>query len=96
MGLGVLSIHRLVQSAARNRLSQEERSRCFDTLVHLLCWGFPDHSRTDVGHQVAGWTRCEKCLPHVNRLVQLVKSQEGSPGNRQNYANLLMRCSWSV
>ncbi|KJZ74929.1 hypothetical protein HIM_05660 [Hirsutella minnesotensis 3608] len=92
--LAILSIHRLVQSAVQKRLSESESIKCFDAVVHMLCWGFPDHSSTDIGHQITAWTRCEKCLPHVNHLVQLAKYQGKAPGDRQKYANLLLRCSW--
>ncbi|KAK5630391.1 hypothetical protein RRF57_006106 [Xylaria bambusicola] len=68
------TIHRLVQSTARNRLKELDSSRCFDAVVHMLCWGFPDHSKIDIGHQIASWTRCEKCLPHVRQLVELAKA----------------------
>ncbi|KAF4459095.1 tetratricopeptide repeat-containing [Fusarium albosuccineum] len=92
--LAILSIHRLVQSAVQKRLSESESIKYFDAVVHMLCWGFPDHSSMDIGHQIAAWTRCENCLPHVNHLVQLAKHQKKSPGDRQKYADLLLRCSW--
>ncbi|CAM1507781.1 Fc.00g046290.m01.CDS01 [Cosmosporella sp. VM-42] len=92
--LAILSMHRLVQSAVQKRLSESESIKYFDAVVHMLCWGFPNHSSTDIGHQIAAWTRCEKCLPHVNRLVQLAKYQGKNPGDRQKYADLLLRCSW--
>ena len=94
--LAILSIHRLVPSAVRKRLSESETIKYFDAVVHILCWGFPDHSSTDIGHQIAAWARCEKCLPHVNHLVQLAKYQRMNPGDRQKYADLLLRCSWWV
>ncbi|KID91916.1 tpr repeat-containing protein [Metarhizium guizhouense ARSEF 977] len=89
-----LSIHSLVQSAARTRLIETQTAEYFDAAVHLLRWGFPDHSSTDIGHQIAAWGRCEKCLPHVYHLVQLAKHEGKNPGDRQQYANLLLRCSW--
>lgn len=88
-----LTIHRLVQSAARSRLSESERVKHFDAAVHMLCWGFPDHSSTDIGHQVAAWTQCEKCLPHVNHLTELAIRHKYT-GVQQKYADLLLRCSW--
>lgn len=90
----VLTIHRLVQSAARKRLSKPEGVKIFDAVVHMLCWGFPDHSKVDIGHQVAAWARCEKCLPLVNHLVGLSELQKKTAGNQQKYADLLLRCSW--
>lgn len=92
----MLTIHRLVQSAARKRLSKPEGVKIFDAVVHMLCWGFPDHSKVDIGHQVAAWARCEKCLPHVNHLVGLSELQKKTAGNQQKYADLLLRCSWWV
>ncbi|KAF4445734.1 tetratricopeptide repeat-containing [Fusarium austroafricanum] len=55
--LAILSIHRLVQSAVQKRLSESENIKYFDAVVHMLCWGFPDHSSTDIGHQIAAWAR---------------------------------------
>jgi len=89
-----LSIHRLVQSAARKRLDKPSTFKFFDAVVHMLCWGFPDHSSTDIGHQISAWSRCEKCLPHVNHLVELVKRYGASSANQQKYADLLLRCGW--
>ncbi|KPM44898.1 hypothetical protein AK830_g1657 [Neonectria ditissima] len=92
--LAILSIHRLVQSAVQKRLSESDNIKYFDAVVHMLCWGFPDHSSTDIGHQIAAWTRCEKCLPHVNHLVQLARLRGKNSGDRQKYADLLLRCGW--
>jgi tetratricopeptide (TPR) repeat protein len=90
----VLSIHRLVQSAAQKRIDSLEAPKYFDVVVQLLCWGFPDHSNKDIGHQVASWSRCDMCLPHVNNLVHLSVSTGKQPLNRQKYADLLLRCGW--
>ncbi|VUC30930.1 unnamed protein product [Clonostachys rosea] len=78
--LAMLSIHRLVQSAVQKRLSEAETTKYFDAAVHLLCWGFPDHSKTDIGHQIKAWERCEKVVTHVNHLVQLAKDKGKKPG----------------
>lgn len=90
----VLAVHRLVQSAARKRLSESDSVKMFDAVVHMLCWGFPDHSKADIGHQVSSWTRGEKCLPHVNNLVDLCEKYNLKAGDRQKYADLLLRCGW--
>ena len=89
-----LSIHRLVQSAVRKRLDKHASARLFDAVVHMLCWGFPDHSSVDIGHQISAWARCEKCLPHVGHLVELAKRTVTTPLDRQKYADLLLRCGW--
>ncbi|KAH6631370.1 P-loop containing nucleoside triphosphate hydrolase protein [Chaetomium tenue] len=92
----VLTVHRLVQSAARRRLSESKSIKFFDATVHMLCWGFPDHSKVDIGHQVSAWERCEKCLSHVNRLVELSDQPKNkyTAGDKQKYADLLLQCSW--
>ncbi|TPX16451.1 uncharacterized protein E0L32_003745 [Thyridium curvatum] len=93
-GSSTLSIHRLVQSAARKRLDKSTKVKYFDAVAHMLGWGFPDHASVDIGHQMSTWSRCEKCVPHVNYLVDLAKTSDITPSNRQKYAELLLRCSW--
>jgi len=90
----ILTVHRLVQSAARKRLSESASVNMFDAVVRMLSWGFPDHSKVDIGHQVSSWTRCEKCLPHINNLVDLCEKSNLKAGDRQKYADLLLRCGW--
>ncbi len=92
----VLSIHRLVQSAALRRVDELELTRHLDVAVHILSLGFPSHSGEDIGHQIGAWKRCEKVLPHVYHLVEVVKRPRMRPGDRQKYAELLLRCSWWV
>ncbi|SPQ20350.1 72ddf52e-7113-4ff0-b348-42e636f23ca1 [Thermothielavioides terrestris] len=81
----MLTIHRLVQDAARTKLSEKERMEYFDAVIHMLCWGFPDHSSSDIGHQIAAWSRCEKCLPHVNHIAELAMQHKYRPGDKQKY-----------
>ncbi|KAI1362000.1 P-loop containing nucleoside triphosphate hydrolase protein [Xylaria arbuscula] len=92
------TIHRLIQSTIRNRLTVVDSAKYFDSVVHMLCWGFPDHSKLDIGHQIASWEQCEKCLPHVRHLVELAKKHPkgAAHGARDQgkYADLLIRCSW--
>lgn len=87
-------MHRLVQSAVRKRLEKSTAAKLFDVVVHMLCWGFPDHSSVDIGHQISDWARCENCLPHVHHLVGLARSSGIAALNRQKYADLLLRCAW--
>ncbi|EHA52743.1 hypothetical protein MGG_16848 [Pyricularia oryzae 70-15] len=89
-----LSMHRLVQSAVRKRLEKSTAAKLFDVVVHMLCWGFPDHSSVDIGHQISAWARCENCLPHVHHLVGLARSSGIAALDRQKYADLLLRCAW--
>ena len=92
----VLSLHRLVQSAAMRRIEGPQQARYLDAVVQMLSWGFPDHWSKDIGHQFAAWSRCEKCLPHIYHLSEQKKLHDASPGDHQKYAELLLRCSWYV
>jgi len=89
-------MHRLVQTAAIRRIENADRARYFDAVVHMLSWGFPDHASEDIGHQIATWSRCEKCLPHIYNLTTAAKQHSLKPGNQEKYANLLLRCAWFV
>lgn len=55
-----LSVHRLVQAVARDRLSEEERKRWADAAVRLVNDAFPQKSQ-DVGT----WSECSVLLPHA-------------------------------
>ncbi|KAJ9648289.1 hypothetical protein H2199_001142 [Coniosporium tulheliwenetii] len=65
-----LSVHRLVQAAVIRRLTDQHKSKYFDVVVRIISWGFPDTWSEDIGHQFGAWTKCEKCLPHVDHLVK--------------------------
>jgi len=90
----VLSIHRLVQASVIRRLTESDRSKYFDATVRMLSWGFPDTWSQDIGHQFQAWTKCDKCLPHVNHLAKQAKKYKISSQNVQLYGELLLRCSW--
>ncbi|KAI0007592.1 hypothetical protein F4779DRAFT_642943 [Xylariaceae sp. FL0662B] len=90
----ILSIHRLVQSAAIRRLPEVDRLAYFDAAVELLSWGFPDTWSKDIGHQVNAWTKCEKCLPHIDHIAKMARRHTIKSNHIQRYAELLLRCSW--
>ncbi|CAJ2507276.1 Uu.00g084620.m01.CDS01 [Anthostomella pinea] len=90
----ILSVHRLIQSAAIRRLPESDRPKFFDTAVQLLSWGLPYTWSKDVGHQINAWKKCEKCLPHIDHLSRLFKRHSVRSPNLQQYAELLLRCSW--
>ncbi|KAJ9669237.1 hypothetical protein H2201_000589 [Coniosporium apollinis] len=69
-----LSVHRLVQAAVIRRLTDQHKSKYFDVVVRIISWGFPDTWSEDIGHQFGAWTKCEKCLPHVDHLVKQAES----------------------
>ncbi|KAI0813657.1 P-loop containing nucleoside triphosphate hydrolase protein [Xylaria sp. FL0064] len=97
-GSADFTVHRLIQSAVRKRLSECDSSKYLGSIVQMLCWGFPDHSKVDIGHQIVAWGRCEKCLPHVRHIVELVKRRPKGTADimsdQTTYADLLLRCSW--
>ncbi|KAI1479741.1 TPR-like protein [Daldinia eschscholtzii] len=92
----VVTVHRLVQSAAIRRLPTSDRPRYFDAVINLLSWGFPDTWSKDVGHQINAWKKCEKCLPHIGHIARLSKRHNIQPRNVQQYAELLLRCGCLV
>ncbi|KAI1407008.1 hypothetical protein F5Y13DRAFT_207064 [Hypoxylon sp. FL1857] len=90
----LITVHRLIQSATIRRLPTPDWSRYFDAVIQLLSWGFPDTWSKDIGHQINAWVKCEKCLPHIGHLAKLSKKHGIRPGSAQQYAELLLRCSW--
>jgi len=89
-----LSIHRLVQAAVMTRLSAEEKIVFVDKVIHVLGKGFPDTWREDVGPQFKAWSRCEKCLPHVNFLVKQCSKYKLHPSDPEAFAEMILRCCW--
>jgi tetratricopeptide (TPR) repeat protein len=55
-----LSVHRLVQAVARDRLSSEERKRWAKAAVRLVNGAFPQES-----NDVRTWALCSVLLPHA-------------------------------
>ena len=89
-----LSVHRLVQAATMRRLSTQDRIMYLDTVIEVLCWGFPNTWSEDVGHQRQSWERSEMCLPHVGHLVQQRRKYQINPSKPEAFAQLLLRCCW--
>lgn len=89
-----LSIHRLIQKAALRRLDNTEKCKYFAVLVKLLSLGFPDTWSKDIGHQKEQWARCERYLPHVNNLVTIASETPALVSQPDEWADLLLRCSW--
>ncbi|RAK81445.1 TPR-like protein [Aspergillus fijiensis CBS 313.89] len=91
---GIVSVHRLVQRAVIQRMSIEEREATFAVVVAILAANFPDTYNADLGHQVKSWTYCERSLPHIESLVKKSQHFKISEHKSQNFAELLLRCSW--
>ena len=91
---GCLSIHRLIQATVIRRLSSEEKSTFFHIVIRLLCWGFPNTFTEDMGHQHQSWERSEKCLPHIEHIIQKKGDYRITLPDPQLYAEVLLRCCW--
>lgn len=91
---GILSLHRLIQTAVMRRLSRDEKTKYFDKVIKILSWGFPDTFSKDVGHQHLSWESSEKCLPHISHAIKQKEEQKVRPTDPQHFAEVLLRCSW--
>lgn len=84
----------MIQKAAIRRLDDAEKRKYFAVSVKLLSLGFPDTWSKDTGHQKAEWARCERYLRHVNNLVTIASETPELVSKPDEWANLLLRCSW--
>lgn len=91
---GILSLHRLIQTAFMHRLSTDEKTKYFDRVIKILSWGFPDTFSKDVGHQHLSWESSEKCLPHINHAMKQKEEHEIRSADPQELAEVLLCCSW--
>ncbi|KAK0622079.1 hypothetical protein B0T17DRAFT_509362 [Bombardia bombarda] len=62
-----LRIHRLVQDAVRERLSNDKRSAVFEATITLLSNSWPFISFDDRNH-VGRFRKCEQLFPHIEQL----------------------------
>lgn len=87
-------MHQLVQRAVIRRMSPEERRNIFSLTVAILSANFPDTYSTDIGHQIASWTYCERSLSHIESIVKKSEEFKIFEAENQSFAELLLRCSW--
>ena len=91
-----LKIHRLVQSTIRRRLTEQERSRCFDSVISLIGKAFPNTWNVVTSHQVGAWPKYERCLPHVVSLIGLSESGSVQASDTKAFAELIFRICWNL
>ncbi|PLB46258.1 TPR-like protein [Aspergillus steynii IBT 23096] len=91
---GIMSMHRLIQTAVIRRMNSVERQEIFSILVAVLLVNFPDTYSADVGHQAASWASCEKSLPHLQSLIKQNEAHCIFLKDNQAFAELLLRSSW--
>ena len=91
---GMMSMHRLIQTAVIRRMSRAEQQEALSVIVQMLLVNFPDTYSADVGHQVASWDSCEKSLPHLQSIIRQNEAHGIFSKDNQAFAELLLRCSW--
>jgi tetratricopeptide (TPR) repeat protein len=66
---GLLTIHRLVQTVLKERMTQEERHTWAEYAVKIICQAFPKVDfRT--------WPECQKYLPHIQVCATLLAQEQ--------------------
>ena len=85
-----------VQRAVICRMSAEQREGIFLLSIAILAANLPETYSTDIGHQVAFWTKCENILPHVESIMSKGAEFNIFQGENQQFAELLLRYSWCV
>jgi len=84
-----LSVHRLVQAVARDRLSEEERKRWAEAAIRLVNGAFPQESQ-----DVRTWPKCSVLLPHALAAAGHSEGLEVAPepaGRLLNQAGLYLK-----
>lgn len=89
-----LSMHRLVQAAVMEDLSNEERKTYMDQAVNLLAAAFPCPWKSGPGYTFKSWDKCGTCLPHVHFLVAQAEKYNIRASDQEIFAELLLRCCW--
>jgi hypothetical protein len=89
-----LTVHPLIQDAAIQHLSSEERTEYFDNVILLLIAELPDTVNTVTGHQFKAWPKYKLYLPHVNFLMALSKKYSLQATDSEKFAELILRCCW--
>jgi hypothetical protein len=69
---GNLMLHRLVQDAARQRMSKDHSRAVFNSCVKLLNAVWPYQNFT-WRHSISRWPECEELFPHIIRLQKFAK-----------------------
>lgn len=91
-----LVIHRLVQDAARAKMSPDEFRAVFSTALRLVsfAWQFEEFGWR---HSVHRWKVCEELMPHVLQLYKFgeqIRVQKDTIGILYKLAKLLTDAAW--
>jgi hypothetical protein len=83
-----------VQTAVFSRLSTDEALFLLNVAIELLSSSFPNTWRK-IGHQQGHgwqtWETCKEILPHIQRLIDLVKKHNLKADNTEEFAELIFR-----
>jgi hypothetical protein len=91
-----LMLHRLVQDAARRRMSKNHSRAVFNSCVKLLNAVWPYQSFT-WRHSINRWLECEELFPHIIRLQNAAKHIDTSItdlNGAYQYARLTTDAGW--
>jgi hypothetical protein len=83
-----------VQTAVFSRLSTDEVLYFLNVVIQLLSSSFPNTWRKtghQQGHGWETWETCKEILPHVQRLIELVKKHALKANNTEEFAELIFR-----
>ncbi|KAF2114038.1 hypothetical protein BDV96DRAFT_688292 [Lophiotrema nucula] len=95
-GRCLLSIHRLVQDAARGRLNEERKIGMFDFALRVLRKAWPEEM-LEFSHDIQDWVSSDRVVPHVRALQT---AYENGPkvcpdvDSKRLFASLLQMNGW--
>ena len=91
-----LKLHRLIQTAIRRKLSDQEKVKCFDSVILLISKAFPNTWNIVTSHQFSAWSQYERCLSHTVFLIGLSQSGYVQTGDPRAFSELIFRICWHL
>jgi hypothetical protein len=91
-----LVVHRLIQDAARARMTRERYREVFTAALALVASVWP-YEAFGYRHNVARWKVCEELFPHILKLKQLAKHVQpplGSSIDDLEFAKIMTDAGW--
>lgn len=96
-----LVIHRLVQEAARTRMSDEEYSAVLISDLQLMHAVWPQKDDPAFRNETDSWKQCETLFTHLIKLGKLAEEKKWCPPlkgtmERMNAVDVLLEAAWYV
>ncbi|VUC20828.1 unnamed protein product [Clonostachys rosea] len=88
----ILSVHRVVQSARLQMLTDTNRQEAFNTTLTILSACFPRQKSGD--HMNADWNDCERFFAHVLAFDTAVQNWNPVLADYEAYINLICDVTW--